>query len=113
MFRTITNQLWLNKTTSLAAAGADQAGATELTGSHCSVSGANGSVGVRLPVPGSGRVVIVYNEHATNGLKIYPHSGGDINDGTPDAAITIEGKTMAIFRAADATTWWAQYTTNT
>ncbi len=27
----------------------------------------------------------VYNEHATNGLKIYPPTGGDINDGTANA----------------------------
>ena len=56
---------------------------------------------------------IVYNLVATNGLKVYPASGDDINDGTSDAAITIEGKTMAVFIAIDSTTWISMYTVNT
>jgi len=43
---------------------------------------------------------------------VYPHSGGDINDGTGDAAVTIEGKTLAIFECVDGTTWAAIYTAN-
>jgi len=36
----------------------------------------------------------------------------DINDGTGDAAVTIEGKTLAIFECVDGTTWAAIYTAN-
>lgn len=76
------------------------------------VTGADGTKGVVLPVPAAGDVVRVYSATATNGLKVYPHSGGDINDGSADAAVTIEGKTMAIFESVDGTTWAAMFTAN-
>lgn len=98
---------------SVAAAGSTQSDATALTGAVNTVSGADGTKGVILPAAIAGVPVEVYNEHATNGLKIYPASGDDINDGSTDAAITIEGKTLARFRALDSTTWAAQYTVNT
>lgn len=96
----------------VAAAGSQQSDAAALPW-NAMVSGADGTKGVILPAPQSGLVVEVYNLHASNGLKIYPHSGGDINDGTQNAAITIEGKTLAKFIALDTTTWAAIYTTNT
>lgn len=96
-----------------AGAGADQAGATEIPSHYVSVTGADGTVGVKLKPPGNGRLCLIYNLHATAGLKVYPHSGGDINDGTQDAAIVIEGKTLAVFWAVDGTTWAAIYTANT
>lgn len=95
-----------------AAAGSDQAGATLLPSAGASVSAADGTKGVRLIEPSAGRVALVYNEHATAGLKVYPHTGGDINDGSTNAAVTIEGKTLALFWALDATTWAAIYTVN-
>lgn len=55
----------------------------------------------------------VYNTHAALGLLIYPASGDDINDGTADTAITIEGKTLAVFVGLDNATWGAIYTANT
>jgi hypothetical protein len=97
----------------IAGAGSDQAGATAINPNYVTVSGADGSVGVRLPEPTPGRECRVYNLHATSGLKVYPHVGGDINDGSQNAAVTIEGKTLAIFYAVDATTWAAIYTANT
>lgn len=99
--------------TSVAGAGNSQGTAAALSDGINYVSGADGTVGVILPTAFPGRQVRVYNLHASNGLKIYPHSGGDINDGTGDAAITIEGKTLAIFEAVDSTTWAAIYTVNT
>jgi hypothetical protein len=57
--------------------------------------------------------VLVYNEHATNGLKVYPATGDDINDGTANAAITMEGKGLAWFIPLDATTWAATFVVNT
>jgi hypothetical protein len=98
---------------SAAAAGNSQATATLMPSNHVSVSGADGTKGVRLPAPSRGKVCLVYNEHATLGLKVYPHVGGDINDGTQNAAITIEGKTLALFWALDLTTWAARYTADT
>jgi len=76
------------------------------------VTAADGAKGVRLPPASPGLEVPVYNSVATNGLLIYPATGDDINDGATNAAITIEGKTLAIFKAIDTTTWVAIYTQN-
>lgn len=97
----------------VAAAGSAQGDAAALTGGINTVSGADGTVGVILPAAQAGLVVEVYNQHATNGLKVYPATGDDINDGTANAAVTIEGKTLARFTALDTSTWAAIYTVNT
>ncbi len=104
--------LSLTDAATLAATGADQAGAAAIVHQISFCSAADGSVGVRLPAATAGLVRIVYNLHATAGLKVYPATGDDINDGTGDAAVTIEGKTMAIFVALDTATWAAIYTAN-
>lgn len=100
-------------TTSVAAAGSTIADAAALSPGMNTVSAADGTKGVLLPAAAAGTAVRVYNEHATNGLKVYPATGDDINDGTASTAITIEGKTLAFFQALDATTWAAIYTANT
>lgn len=97
----------------IAGAGSAITDAAQITSAVAVVTGANGTVGVRLPKPNKPMQVAVYNSVATNGLLVYPHSGGDINDGTPSAAITIEGKTLATFIAIDDTTWAAIFTANT
>jgi hypothetical protein len=98
---------------SVAAAGSAQGDAAALVGRLNIVTAADGTKGVILPAAIAGIEVDVYNSVATNGLKIYPASGDDINDGSQDAAITIEGKTHAKFVAVDTTTWAAIFTVNT
>lgn len=94
--------------------GSAQTDAAAITSSVAVVTGADGTKGVILPSPSTNiRQVLVYSATATNGLKVYPHSGGDINDGTQNAAITIEGKTAAYFVAVDGITWAAIFTANT
>jgi hypothetical protein len=102
-----------NAVDTIAAAGSAQGDAEALTGSFNTVTGADGTKGVVLPAARAGLKVDVYNSVATNGLKVYPATGDDINDGTTNAAITIEGKTLASFTAVDATTWAAQFTADT
>lgn len=98
----------------VAAAGSTQGDATALTSHNNQVTGADGTKGVILPSAVAGMPpVYVYNSVATNGLKIYPATGDDINDGTTNAAITIEGKTLAILVPQDDTTWAAVFTVNT
>lgn len=99
--------------TAVTANGTNQATAAALTGVLNVVSGADGTAGVILGTPAALLTIQVYNTHASNGLRIYPHSGGDINDGTANAAITIEGKTLATFVGLDSTTWAAMFTVNT
>ncbi|TXH10542.1 MAG: hypothetical protein E6R03_15285 [Hyphomicrobiaceae bacterium] len=98
---------------SVAATGSAQGDAAALTAGINTVSAADGTKGVILPGANAGLVVEVYNQHATNGLKVYPATGDDINDGTPDAAITMEGKGIARFTGLDTTTWAASYVVNT
>lgn len=97
----------------VAATGSVQGDAASLTNETTYVSAADGTKGVVLPAATAGKRRYVYNTHATSGLKIYPASGDDINDGSADAAVTIEGKTLAIFHALDSDTWAALYTVNT
>jgi predicted RecA/RadA family phage recombinase len=98
----------------VAATGSAQGDAAALTENALNtVSAADGTKGTKLPAAATGAKCSVYNEHASNGLKIYPGTSDDINDGTANAAITIEGKTRADFVAVDATTWTATFTANT
>lgn len=89
-----------------AAAGSDQAGATELAAEWSAVSGADGTKGVKMFAPSSAATTIarVYNNSAS-GLKLYPHSGGDFNDGTTNASITVPAKTLVTLINVDGTTW--------
>lgn len=98
---------------SVAAAGSAQGDAAALTAGINTVSAADGTKGVILPAAKAGLVVQVYNEHATNGLKVYPATGDDINDGSADAAITMEGKGIARFTGLDTSTFAASFVTNT
>ena len=97
----------------IAAAGSEQGDAQAIVNQITHVSAADGTKGVVLPAAAAGLLAYVYNLHASNGLKVYPASGDDINDGTTDAAVTIEGKTLAVFVALDSTTWAATFTANT
>jgi hypothetical protein len=81
-----------------------------LTGTVNIVTGADATKGVILPTAAAGIVVLAYNTDATAGLKIYPATGDDINDGTVNVAIVTEGKTLAYFVALDTATWSAIYT---
>jgi len=105
--------LTLGTPATLAATGSDQAGAAAISAQVTFVTAADGTKGVRLPGATAGAIYVVYSTVATNGLKVYPASGDDINDGTGDANITIEGKTMAIFIGMDTSTWGAIFTANT
>ena len=112
----IDGQFLLKDVASIAGAGTNQATATPLTNTVAFVTGADGTVGVILPALSTallGTVRIVYNSVATNGLLIYPNVGDAINGGSDNAAITIEGKTLAILVAVDLTTWAAIFTANT
>lgn len=101
---------------SVAALGNSQSTSALLIHAVNSVTAASvdGTKGVRLPVAAAGRFVAVYNEHATNGLPIYPGASGTINGGTANAAITIEGKSGVLFLNTNGTNWCAlDYTANT
>jgi hypothetical protein len=92
--------------------GTNQATAAALTAPVSVVTGADGTLSVRLPTAVAGKVMYVYGATATNGLPIYPATDGTINGGSADTAVTIEGKTLAKFVGTSATNWAAFYTAN-
>lgn len=94
----------------VAAAGSSQTDATAITVLLTYVTASDGTKGVKLPTAAAGLVYEVYNTVASQGLKVYPNTSDDINDGSANAAVTIAGKTFARFCAVDATTWAAIYT---
>lgn len=97
----------------LAAAGSEQGDAAAITKQVTYVTASDGAKGVVLPAATAGAIYFVYNTVATSGLLIYPASGDDINDGSANAAVTIEGKTMAVFVGMDTATWGAIFTADT
>jgi len=98
----------LFKTADVLAAGSTQANAALLTGVVNNVIGADGTKGVILPAPKvPGQSVWVYSSAATNALRVYPHSGGTINHGTTNAAVTQTARTLVQYVATDLTNWAA------
>lgn len=99
----------------IAAAGSAIGNATAIVNQFQTVTGADDTKGVILPTPTAatlGDEYIVYSSQATNGLKVFPHVNGTINDGSANAAVVIEGKSAARFVAYDTTNWVAIYTAN-
>lgn len=95
--------------TGIAAAGANQGAATALTASVNVVSTvAAGADGVRLPVPGGiGEVLVVVNADAADAVKIYPASGGKINNGSANASVSVAATKSALLVAVSAADWVA------
>lgn len=92
--------------TTVAAAGADQSGATAMTAALNVVTGADGAKGVALPAAAVGYgTVLVYNSDASGNLLVYPASGDDINDNTANVHVLLAGKSIGLFVALDAATW--------
>ena len=109
-FNPIQNSQFFFATNAVAADGNSQATAAELDTNLANVvSGADGTKAVRLPATRSNKLCAVYNASAS-ALPVYPHSGGDVNDGSSNAAVTIAAKSLAIFAAIDETTWAGQFT---
>lgn len=96
----------------VAAAGSGQTDAAAVPNeASVVVSDGDGAKGVILPASAAiGSSIRIYGS-AAGDLKVYPHSGGTINDGSANAAVTIEGRTDAVFTRSSATNWTAGYVT--
>jgi hypothetical protein len=96
------------------AAGNSQSTATALTGVVNIVSAADDTKGVVLPAGATaGEVVTVVNTVSNKVLKVYPSTGGDINNGSDNAAITMRAAQTALFVALGSDNWGAVYDTDT
>lgn len=94
----------------LAAAGTNQGNAAAITGAYPAivvVSGADDTVGVKLPTAVAGMKFHIKSTVANKILKIYPATGGTINALAGDVAISFaSGPTVATFIATSTTQWY-------
>ncbi len=88
----------------LTALGSTQGDAAPIITSAVVVSGADGTVGVRLPATGVADIVAMENAGVPVALKVYPQSGGQIGNNLTDTAVSITS-TGAIFYRVSATKW--------
>jgi hypothetical protein len=95
-------------TTGITAAGANQAGATQLTTEMNQVSTVAAGTGVALPSATIGGHCVIRNDGA-NPLLVYPKNGDGaaINAEATDASITIQTDTTAYFESTSATHWYS------
>lgn len=95
----------------VAAAGANQGGATAISataGSLVIVTGADNSVGVRLPALADvpvGQLFMVHNNKTGSTLEVYPATGDKIGQVDDNLPVTVAANAMLICVKADATQW--------
>lgn len=103
-----TGMLALSSTTTISAAGTTQGAATALTTGVNVVTTATASSAdsVKLPTAAAGRVVIVHNG-SSDTINIFPATGGAINGGSANAAVTLATTKARVFYAVSATAWYS------
>lgn len=90
----------------VAAAGSNQGNAAALSEGINVVSGADNTVGVRLPTAVAGMVVIVKNTVAAT-LKLYPATGGKVNALADNASYDVGNSLVTMLVATSATQWYS------
>lgn len=89
----------------VAAAGTNQGTATLIANDVSIVTTVGSGQGVRLPASSSARPRRVTN-YGANALLVYPQSGGTINGGSTNAAVTLAVNGSVLFATADGTAWY-------
>lgn len=97
----------------VAAAGTTVADATAMTAELNAVTGADGTVGVLLPVAAANEVVVVVNTDASNALKVYAVTGSQINALGSTVAYSVTPGQVAIFIGRSATLWYTAAASDT
>lgn len=94
----------------VAGAGTVTGDAAVLAAQENLITGANGTVGVRLPVGVAGMVIDIVNTTYTAAaiLKVYPDTGGAINGAAADAAALVGPGLRARFTCTAALTWYVE-----
>lgn len=96
-----------------AAAGTTVADATPMTAEFNTVTGADGTKGVLLPVAAADEIVTVVNTNAANALKVYAITGSQINALGSTVAFTVTAGQTATFVGRSATLWYTAAATDT
>lgn len=87
----------------LAAAGSAYSNCGDITKRLTYVTASDDAKGVCLPTPTIGYTYDIYNTVASKNLIVYPVTGGTINGGSANAAVTIYGKSGLRCLATSAT----------
>lgn len=90
----------------VAAAGSAQTDATLIGANVTIVTAASGTNGVILRKPKSANnfyTGAVYSSAATNALLVYPPTGGTINNGTINAALSLPARKVGTFMSVNGT----------
>ena len=90
---------------SVSAAGSDQSGAAAITRFYNTVTGADGSKGIRLPTGAITGMTCHINNSGGSNLKVYPPSGQQINAGSTNAAVTQAGGAYVMFVYTGSNIW--------
>jgi hypothetical protein len=85
-----------------AGAGSVIGNATAVGYGFTSLTGADNAVGVQLPTPVAGRVVVLKNLSTTAAVKVYPATGTQINALGNNAAQTLSANTACMYVAYNA-----------
>lgn len=97
-----------NGSATIAAAGNSQGTATAVTKQVTTVTGADGTKGVRLPSAKSSTQslpFVIRNDEAASALRVYPATGGSINGGTTNVHISVAGDNVVTFYPTGPNTW--------
>lgn len=91
--------------TAVAAAGTTSGTATAITRSVNIITSGTVNQGVRLPVPVGGERVFIRNNLAVD-LKVYPNTGGQINNSGVDVGVTLTASSSLEYVAGSTTLWF-------
>ena len=93
----------------VAATGSDQAGAAAIAFDNGTITGADGTKGVRLPdVASDGTVIALFNTDPAFAAKVYPPSGQKIDAIATNGADLIGGGASKIYWRVSTTQWTAR-----
>jgi hypothetical protein len=109
VLNTVLKGLRSAKSGSIAAAGTNQATATLVTSGVQKVTAADGTKGVILPALGAadiGSVAFLLNASGLT-LKVYPATGGTINEGSANDNVVQEEESLGFYLLTAADTWYA------
>jgi hypothetical protein len=89
----------------VAAAGSVQGDATQLSEGFTRVTGANGTVGVKLPAAAKGMIVAIKGDTA-GVLKVWPSAGDQINAVGADTAMSLASGKIPVILIAESDSQW-------
>lgn len=91
----------------VAAAGATQGGAAQITNDLVFVTVTASTQGVKLPTASTGRQVRVFVPGSV-GVKVYPNTNGKLDASSTNAAVVLAAGKANLYVAKNTTQWYTQ-----